>query len=133
MPVAFVCFLVRGIYGGGRWSIVTLKALLLEGEKVGDPVRSCAIGSSRRAAVGSLEYVMAWWLRSRRLTVVFVCAGRGCGGRRPRPLPHQRGELGPQEWWVVGAWVGVVGGGLGSTPGGVPRCTWCPCGPCCPG
>ena len=38
MPVAFVGFLVRGIYGGGFQGVVALKALLLESEEVGDPV-----------------------------------------------------------------------------------------------
>ena len=37
----------------------------------------CAIGSSWRAAVASLEYVMAGWLRARTLTVASVWAGRG--------------------------------------------------------
>ena len=39
MHVAFVCFPVRGIYGGGFRRLVALKALLLESEKVRDPVR----------------------------------------------------------------------------------------------
>ena len=47
--------------------------------------------------MASLEYVMAGWLRSRRLTVASVGAGRGCGGFRPRPLPRQGGGLGPGE------------------------------------
>ena len=38
MPVAFVCSVVWGIYRGGFWRVVALKALLLEGEKVGRPV-----------------------------------------------------------------------------------------------
>ena len=40
MQVAFVRSLVRGICWGGFWRVVALKALLLEGEKVGDPVHS---------------------------------------------------------------------------------------------
>ena len=36
-----------------------------------------------------LEYVMAGWLRSRRLMVALVAAGRGCWGLRPHPLPRQ--------------------------------------------
>ena len=44
--------------------------------------------------MASLEYVTAGWLRSRRLTVASVGAGRGCGGLCPRPLPRQGGELG---------------------------------------
>ena len=42
----------------------------------------------------SLEYVTAGWLRSRRLKVPSVGAGRGCGGLCPRPLPRQGGGLG---------------------------------------
>ena len=49
----------------------------------------CAIWSFWRAAVASLEYVMAGWLRSRRLTVASVGVGWGCGGLRPWPLPSQ--------------------------------------------
>ena len=44
--------------------------------------------------MASLEYVKAGWLRSRRLTVASVGAGRGCGGLCPRPLPRQGGGLG---------------------------------------
>ena len=39
MPVAFVRFLVRGIYGGGFWGVVALWDLFLEGEEVGNPPR----------------------------------------------------------------------------------------------
>ena len=46
----------------------------------------------------SLEYLMAEWLRSRRLTVASVGAGRGCGGFRPRPLHRQGGGLGPGDF-----------------------------------
>ena len=42
--------------------------------------------------MASLEYVTAGWLRSRRLTVASVGAGRGCGGLCPRPLPCQLGS-----------------------------------------
>ena len=37
--------------------------------------------------MASLKYVMAEWLRLRRLTVASVGARRGCGGLRPWPLP----------------------------------------------
>ena len=80
--------------------------------------------------MASLEYVTAGWLRLRTLTVASVGAGRGCGGLCPRPLPRQGGGLGPGTFClVVGAWVGAVGGGLGSAQGGVPQCIWCLCGP----
>ena len=81
--------------------------------------------------MASFEYVRAGWLRSRRLMVVSLGAGRSCAGLCPRPLPRQGGDWGPGTFWlVVGAWVGAVGGGLGSTQGGVPQCIWCLCGPC---
>ena len=81
--------------------------------------------------MASLEYVTAGWLRSRRLTVASVGAGRGCGGLCPRPLPRQGGGLGLGDFLrVVGVWVGAAGGGLGLTPGGAPQCIWCLCGPC---
>ena len=38
VPVAFVCFLVWAIYGGGFWRVVALGALLLESEGLGNPV-----------------------------------------------------------------------------------------------
>ena len=113
MPVAFVCFLVWGIYGGWLWRVVALKALLLQGEKVGNQSVPCAIGSSWRAAVASLEYVIAGWLRSRRLTVASVGASWGCGGRRSRPLPRQGEGLGPGD-------VLPGRGGLGGRGGGRP-------------
>ena len=54
--------------------------------------------------MASLEYVMAGWLRSRRLTVDSLGAGQGCGGLRPQPLPRQGGGLGPGENRVQFAW-----------------------------
>ena len=39
LPVAYVCFLVRGIYRGAYKRVVALKALHLESEDLGDPVR----------------------------------------------------------------------------------------------
>ena len=81
--------------------------------------------------MASLEYVTAGRLRSRRLTVASVGAGRGCGGLCPRPLPRQGGGLGLGDFCrLVGAWVGAAGEGLGSTPEGAPQCIWCLCGPC---
>ena len=59
----------------------------------------------------SLEYVMAGWLRSRRLTIASVGAGRGCGGRRPRPLPRQGGGLGPGDLLLNGGRLAGRGGG----------------------
>ena len=91
----------------------------------------CAIGSSWRAVVASLEYVTAGWLRLRRLTMASVGAGRGRGGLCPRSLHRQGGGLGLETFCrLVGAWVGAAGGGLGSTPGGAPKCIWCLCGSC---
>ena len=56
--------------------------------------------------MASLEYVTAGWLRSRRLTVASVGAGRGCGGLCPRPLPRQGGGLGLGDVWPVGGRLG---------------------------
>ena len=47
--------------------------------------------------MASLEYVTAGWLRSMRLRVASLGAGRGCGGLCPRPLPRQGGGLGPGD------------------------------------
>ena len=60
--------------------------------------------------MASLEYVMAGLLRSRRLTVALVCAGRGCGGHHPQPLPHQGGGLGPGDLLLGGGRLGRRGG-----------------------
>ena len=56
--------------------------------------------------MASLEYVTAWWLSSRRLTVASVGAGRGCGGLCPRPLPSQKGGLGLGDFLPVGGRLG---------------------------
>ena len=61
--------------------------------------------------MASLEYVTAGWLRSRRLTVASVGAGRGCGGLCPRPLPRQVGGLGLGDFLPVGGRLGRRGGG----------------------
>ena len=61
--------------------------------------------------MASFEYVMAGWLRSRRLMLASVGAGRGCWGRRPRPLPHQGGGLGPGDFLLDGGRLGGRGGG----------------------
>ena len=61
--------------------------------------------------MASLEYVTAGWLRSRRLTVASVGAGRGCGGLCPRPLPRHGGGLGPGDFLPGGERLGRRGGG----------------------
>ena len=61
--------------------------------------------------MASLEYVMAGWLRSSRLTVASVGAGQGCGGLRPRPLPRQGGGSGLGDVLPGGGRLGKRGGG----------------------
>ena len=61
--------------------------------------------------MASLEYVTAGWLRSRRLTVASVGAGRGGGGLCPRPLLRQGGGLGLGDFLPVGGLLGRRGGG----------------------
>ena len=111
MPVAFVCSPIRGIYGGGFWRVVALKALLLEGEKLGDPVRTLC---HRELMVGGG-------------CVLGLCDGRmveveevdGSRGRRGRGLwrPSSMGlassgrRIGARDcfagWWALGwAWWG---------------------------
>ena len=82
--------------------------------------------------MASLEYVTAGWLRSRRLTVASVGAGRGCGGLCPRPLPRQGGGLGLGDFLPVCGRLGRRGGGEALAPlqGEAPQCIWCLCGPC---
>ena len=66
--------------------------------------------------MASLEYVTAGWLRSRRLTVASVGAGRGCGGLCPRPLPRQGGGLGLGDFLPAGRRLGRHGGGGALAP-----------------
>ena len=66
--------------------------------------------------MASLEYVIAGWLRLRRLTVASVGTGRGCAGLRPGPLPHQGGGLGPGDFLPGGRRFGRRGGGGGLAP-----------------
>ena len=61
--------------------------------------------------MAALEYVMAGWLRSRRLTVVSVGAGQGCGGLCPRPLSRHGGGLGPGDLSPAGGRLGRRAGG----------------------
>ena len=61
--------------------------------------------------MASLEYVLAAWLRLRRLTAASVGARRGCGGFRPRPLSRQRGGLGPGDFLPGGGRLGRRSGG----------------------
>ena len=63
--------------------------------------------------MASLEYVMAGWFRSTRLMVASVSAGRGYGGRRPRPFPRQAGGSGPGDF-LLG--VGRLGGRSQGSP-----------------
>ena len=66
--------------------------------------------------MGSLEYVTAGWLRSRRLTVASVGAGRGCGSLCPRPLPRHGGGLGPGDFVLGGGRLGRRGWGEALAP-----------------
>ena len=61
--------------------------------------------------MASLEYVTAWWLRSRRLTVASVGAGRGCGGLCPWPLLRQGEGPVPGDILPGGGRLGRRGGG----------------------
>ena len=79
--------------------------------------------------MASLEYVMARWLTSSRLTVASVGAGRGFGVLRPCPV--REGDWGRGIFCLaMGASVGAFEESPGSTQGGVLRCIWCLCGPC---
>ena len=66
--------------------------------------------------MASLEYVIARWLRLRRLMVASMGAGRSCGGICPQPLPRQRGGLGPGDVLLDGRRFGGRRGGGGLAP-----------------
>ena len=61
--------------------------------------------------MASLKYVTAGWLKSRRLTVASLGAGRGCEGLCPRPLTRQGGGLGLGDVLPVCGRLGRRGGG----------------------
>ena len=111
MPVAFVRFLVWGIMGVVSGGSSRCRPCSLKARRWETHSGPCAIGSSWRAVVASLEYVKAGWLRSRRLTVASLGAGRGCGGLCPRPLPRQGGGLGPGDFLPGGGCLGRRVGG----------------------
>ena len=67
--------------------------------------------------MASLEYVMTGWLRSRRLMVASVAAGRGCWGLRPRLLLCQGGGLG-RDFMSGDGRLGGRGGGRPCLPSG---------------
>ena len=62
--------------------------------------------------MASLEDMMAGLLRFEGVDGgLALGAGRGCGGLRPRPLPSQRGGLGPGYFLPVGGRLVRRGGG----------------------
>ena len=60
--------------------------------------------------MASLEYVMAGWMRLRRLTVASVGADQGCGGYCLQLLPLQGGTLGPGDFLLGRGRLGRRGG-----------------------
>ena len=106
VPVAFVRFPVRGIYGGGFWEVVALLALFLEGEEVGNPPRplchrellegGCGIlgvCDGRVVEVGEVDGGLGGggpglW---RLVPSALAPSGRGTGGRGPFA-----------GWWALG-------------------------------
>ena len=60
MPVAFVCFLALGIYGGGLRLVLALKGLVLESEEVGDPICTLHHGESLEGGGGVLGVCDGW-------------------------------------------------------------------------
>ena len=76
MPVAFACFLVCGINGGGLRRVVALKALLLESEKLGDPVRPRCHRELLEGGSGALGVCDGWVIEVEEVD-------GGLGGRGP--------------------------------------------------
>ena len=131
MPVAFVCFMVRGIYEGAFRGVVALKALLLESERVGAPVRNLCHRYFLEGGGGVLGVCDDWLVEVKGLTVASVAAARAFRGLRPRPCPVREGDWSfSTSCRAVRAWVGVGGGDPDSIPAGFPWCIWCPGGPC---
>ena len=102
-----------------------MKALLLEGEKVGDPVHSPCYRELLEGFHGVLGVCDGRVVEFKEFDGSL--SGRGPGLWRPLSLalaPSGR-KMGAGGLFaeLPKASVGAVGGGPGSTPGGVPRCT----------
>ena len=138
MPVAFVRSMVQGIYGAGFWRVVALKALLLDGEKVWDPVGSLCHRELLEGVGGVLGVCDGQMVQVEE--VDGSLGGRGQGLRRPSspalaPSGRRIGARGlfsgclplGWAWWgealaplrgefpgVLGALPGLVLGGVAS-------------------
>ena len=102
MSVAFVCFLVRGIYGGGIWRVLALRALLLEGEKVGYPVRSLCHREILEGGGGVLAVCDGRMVGVEK--VDGSLSGRGLGLWRPSSLALAPSGRRIQAWGPFAGW-----------------------------
>ena len=80
-PPLLTYLLARGIYGGGFRKVVALKALLLEAEKVGDPVRPLCHLQLLEGGGGVFVVCDGWVFgvkgKVKRRKVALMGAGRG--------------------------------------------------------
>ena len=121
VPVAFVHSLVRGIYGGGFWRVVALKALLLEGEKVEDPVRPLCHRELMEGGGGVLGVCDGRVVEVEEVDVSLDGRGPGLWGPSSRRLPRQGAGLGPGDFLLGdGRLDGRGGGGAWLHSGGSP-------------
>ena len=54
MPVAFACFLISAIYGGGFWRVFALEGMFMEREELWDPVITLCRGELLEGGDGVL-------------------------------------------------------------------------------
>ena len=106
VPVAFVRFLVRGIWGGGFWGSLRCRPCSWKARRRGTQPGPCAIGSSWRAVAASLRVC-----DGRSVEVEEVDGGLGAGGPGlwrlvPSALAPSGRGTGARglfaRWWVLG-------------------------------
>ena len=110
VPVAFVCPLVQGIYGGGVRGVVALKALLLEGEKVGNPVRPPCHPELLEGDGGVLGVFDGRVVEIEEVDGSLGWRRPGLWGPSTRPWPRKGGGLVPGDFLLGGGRFGGRGG-----------------------
>ena len=111
VPVAFVRSLVRGIYGAGFWRVVALKALLLEGERMGSPVHPLCHRELLKGGGGVPGVCDGRVVEGEEVDGSLDGRGLGLSGPSSRALAPSGRRTGARGlfagWWALGwAWWG---------------------------